>query len=268
MVVLPLAAVAVYLERFAADQYASTVAFSVRQQEAQMPLEFLGSMGALGAGQTSDADVIHAFLESQDLVAAVDRAVDLRAAFSGPWPDDRIFALAPDATIEDLVDHWGWMTRLSYDAATGLIELRVHAFDPETAQAIAAAAFAASDRLINQLSDIAQADTLEEAVLQADLAAERLTEARAALMAFRAETQIVDPGADLGGQMGILGHFQSELANEMVRLDLLTGQTHAGDPRIARAEERIAAIEARIAGERAKLGTGAGDAGPTAPMPP
>lgn len=258
LVLAPLSSLAIYLLHFAAPQYESTVGFSVRRAEAFVPLEMFGGLSGLPGGTSSDADVLYAFLDSQELVETLEANVGLRTAYRVAWPDDPVFALAPDTSVEDLLTHWRRMSQVAFDPKTGIIELKVWAFDASTARRIAAEAFAISSDLVNRLSEEAEADTVGEAQVVLNLAAQRLSDARAALTAFRAKSQIVDPGADLGGRMGLLAHLEEELANELIRLDLLRTQTNASDPRIERSTERIAVIEARIADERLKLGDGSG----------
>jgi capsular polysaccharide transport system permease protein len=261
MVIVPLLCAAAYLYWRAVPQYESTVGFSVRREEAAMPVDFLGGFAGLSGSGSADADILHAYLSSQELVAALDRDLDLRGAFALYRAEDPVFAFREGGTIEDLVTYWGRMTRLSYDAGTGLIELRVRAFEPALAQDIAAAAFGHSQNLINALSAIARDDILDGAKVALDQAGARLRAARGALTAFRTESQIVDPGADVSGQMGLLTRLQAELADELIRLDLLENQTRESDPRIAQSRQRIAVIDARIATERQKIGSGGGPAG-------
>jgi capsular polysaccharide transport system permease protein len=151
------------------------------------------------------------------------------------------------------------MVTIYYDAGTGLMEVRVLAFDPVEAQAISTALFDESSAMINGLTAIAREDATRYAREDLDRAVEGLKEARAALTEFRARTQIVDPNADIQGQMGLLNTLQAQLANALIELDLLSANAREGDPRIRQAEERIAVIENRIAAERAKFGAGEAD---------
>lgn len=256
VVALPLLVTAGYLFERAVPQFESSVGFSVRREEAPTPVDLFGGFTGISNGGSSDADILYEFLSSQELVAAVDQSLDLRAIWSAPILQDPVFAFDPSGTIEDLVAHWQRMVQVSYDSTTGILTLRARAFDADAAQAIAGAAFSESSALINTLSAIAREDTLAEAATLLEAAEDRVRSAREALTAFRARTQIVDPGADVSGQMGLLTRLQEELANELIRLDLLRTQTRESDPRIAQVEQRIAVIEARIADERRKLGSG------------
>ena len=109
---------------------------------------------------------------------------------------------------------------------------------------------------MEELSAIAQEDTTAFSRLELDRAVERLKQAREAITRFRSRTQIVDPTADLQGQMGLLSTLEQQLAAALIDADLLRESTREGDIRLQQADRRIAVIEARIADERGKLGVG------------
>lgn len=263
MVLLPVAAASLYLTTRAADQYASTVAFTVRSEDVSSAADLLGGIGqTLGAtGTSSDADILYEFIRSESLVAQIDKKLNLRSYYSRHRDDDPIFAFDPDGTIEDLTDYWQRMVRIAYDSGSGLMELRVLAFDPLEATEIANAIYAESTEMINDLSAIAREDATRYAREDLDLAVERLKQAREAMTAFRISSEIVDPTADVQGQMGLVNTLQVQLADALIEFDLLSGSTRQGDPRLDQATRRIAIIEDRIRQERRKFGVGGGDSG-------
>ncbi len=257
MVIAPLAVIAWYLEYRASEQYASHVAFAVRQEGAGSAFDIRGGLSQLlgGSSSSSDTDILNEFIQSQDMVARVDARLGLARAYARP-KGDPVFAFDPTGSIEDLVRYWRRMVRVIYDPSAGLIELQVRAFDPHEAQAIATAIVNESSALINMLSAIARDDTLAFARDELTEAETRLRLAREALTEFRSRTQIVDPAADIQGQMGLLNTLQQELAGALIELDLLRGNTRPSDPRIAQAERRIDVINRRIADERRKFSIG------------
>ncbi len=252
----PLTALAAYLWFWAVDQFESTLAFSVRQEDAPAASALIGVFPGLSPTTASDADVLYAFLDSQALVSRIDARLNLSSIYARPKAQDPVFAFDPGGTIEDLTRFWRWMTRVAYDPGTGLIELRVRAFDPNDAYSIAVAVLEESTSLINGLSDAARADATNYA--QADLAdaVAAMAQARERLTAFRAETQIVDPGADLQGRMGLLAELQARLADELIRVDLLELRTGPEDPRLTEGRQITEVIQARIDAERRRLGAG------------
>ncbi|WBU56128.1 capsule biosynthesis protein [Paracoccus sediminicola] len=244
-----------YLWSRAVDQYVSTIAFSVRKEEAAPSVDFLGGLTQLtGGSAASDTDILYDFLRSEDIVARLDETVDLRARFSKAWPQDPVFALDPAEPLEELTDYWQRQVRVLYDNATSLITLEVAAFTPEDALEIAQATFAESSSTINRLSDIAREDATSFARGELEQAQSRLSEARQAMTAFRTRTQIVDPAADIAGQMGVLNSLQAQLAEAMIALDTLSQNARSDDPRVIQGQQRIDAIRGRIADERSKFG--------------
>lgn len=255
VVVIPAVIVFWYMETKAADQYASTVGFTVRKEEAAIPTDFLGGLTGFGSSSSSDTDILYEFIQSQQLVSNIDEKLDLRALYSAPQ-NDIVFSFDPNAPLEKLVDYWSRMVKIYYDAGTGLIELRVLAFTPKDAQNIAQEIFTQSSEMINELSDIARADTTRYARAELDNAVEKLKVARQAVTEFRNNNMIVDPSADIQGQMGLLNTLQQQLAEAMIDLDLLADVTREDDPRIEQAKRKILVIEGRIAEERQKFGLG------------
>lgn len=255
LVALPTIASAIYLFAIADDQYHSSVGFSIQKKDETSPVELLGGITSLAGSATSDADILYEYIRSQEMVEAIDARLDLRAIYSKP-AFDPVFAFSPDKMIEDLIDYWQRVVRIYYDSSTGLIELEVLAFTPEDATAITQAIFQESSRLINEISDVAREDITRYADEELNLAVERLKVARQAVTEFRSRTQIVDPSADIQGQMGLLNTLQAQLAEALIDMDILADNTTVGDSRLEQAKTRIEVIRARISEERSKLGVG------------
>ncbi len=262
LVIAPTVIAAWYLYERAEDQYASTVAFTVRSEDVSSATDLLGGLGStLGASTSGDADILYEFIRSQSLVRSVDEQLDLRSLYSRYVETDPVFGFDPDGTIEDLSAYWQRMVRIAYDGNSGLMELRVLAFDPEEAKLVAETIFAESTEMINALSAIAREDATRYARDDLDLAIARLKETREALTAFRITNEIVDPTADIQGQMGLLNTLQAQLAEALIEFDLLLSSTRDGDPRLEQAERRIEVIEARIRDERRQFGAGSASDG-------
>jgi capsular polysaccharide transport system permease protein len=256
MVLLPAMLTAWYLWDRALDQYPSDVGFTVRREETPSTLDILGGLTNLSTGGSSDSDILFEFIQSQDMVQKIEKRIDLRQIYAADYDKDPIFSLRPEATIEILLRYWRRMVQISYAPGTGLIEVRVMAFDPQTAKTIATAIFDESSALINDLSVIARTDATRYAGEELNRAVERLKQAREAMTAFRSRTQIVDPSADIRSQMGLLTTLQSQLAEELISYDLLGESTRGNDPRLRQSEQRIEAIQKRISQEREKFGAG------------
>lgn len=253
-VVIPTVAAIYYLWNHAEDQYVSEAGFVVRSEQGADSASLLRGLAQIGGtGVTSEADVLHAFIQSGDLVNSVDQQLDLRSHYNQFYTTDPVFSLKPDASLEDLTSYWERVVRLAYDNSTGLIEVSVSAFDPDYAQKVNIAIIDASQRMINQLNEQARADAMRYASEDLEQTVTRLKSAREALTQYRTRTQIVDPQADIQSRMGVLTTLQQQLAEALIEFDLLTLNTRPGDPRLRQAQQEIDAIRNRIAIERATL---------------
>ncbi|WP_192963758.1 sugar transporter [Phycobacter azelaicus] len=255
-VILPSFITGGYLWTRAVDQYTSSVGFTVRREDTPSAVDLLGGLGAFSGASSSDSDILFEFIQSQELVERVDETLDLHSLYSRHHTTDPVFSLAPDSSIEDLVDYWQRMVLISYAPGTGLIELKILAFTPEEARAIAQEIFRESSEMINMLSAIAREDATRYAREELDTAVAQLKQARQALTSFRSRTQIVDPSADIQMQMGLLNTLQQQLGKELIDYDLLLTSVQQGDPRLQKSQQRIAALRARIEAERDKFGSG------------
>ncbi|MFN3971084.1 MAG: sugar transporter [Gemmobacter sp.] len=252
MVVLPVCAAVYYLWFIALPQYDSRVGFSVQKEEMGSAIQILGGITELSGGGTSDTDILFKFIQSRELVRILNDRIDLVSIYTRP--EDPLFSLVANPTIEDLEDHWGRKVDVFYDTATRLIEVRALAFTPEDAVRITREIYAESTRMLNDLSAIARADGTRYAREELDTAQDRLKLARQALTTFRIRSQIVDPAADVQGRMGLLNNLLAQQAAALIDLDILASNTGTNDPRYIQAQKRVEVIDNRIRAERARFG--------------
>lgn len=256
LVLLPGLVSAFYLFALAQDQYASRTGFMIRQEDGNSASSILGGLSFLtGAGQGVNAGVLHEFMQSQTMMQKVDARIDLRAHYAVGWPSDAVYSIWADATNEELFRFWQRIFRLSYDSASGLIDVTVRARDPATAQRIAQVILDESQIMINQLNETARRDALTNADRELEQAVADLRTARGALTLFRAQSRIVDPISDIQGRLGVVSNLQQQLAQALVELDFLDPSTRVDDPRRAQLTRQIAVIRNRIEQERNFFGT-------------
>lgn len=257
IVILPLCVVGWYLATRAVDQYASISGFTVRSEDGNTNNLLTGIAASISGGATqTDTDILYEFIQSQSLVNSVNERFDLRTLYSGNYDRDPVFSIYPEATSEDLLDYWKRIVTVSYDSTSGLIEMRVKAFDPATSQRISQAILDESQILINDLNAQARADKLSYSLEDLEKARDRLRETREALIVFRTRTQIVDPLTDLQGRLGVVTSLQQQLAEALIEQDLLREQTNTTDPRYVQVRRKIEVIRERIDDERASVASG------------
>lgn len=258
LVVVPSAAGIFYLYERAADQYHSTVGFSVHSEDGGSALDGFG--GLLTAGNSagaSDSDILYEFIRSQQLVEEIDRDLDLSTIFNKPQRDP-IFTLGENPTIEELHFYWTWMVSLAYDSGTGIIEVEARAFTDEDAHAIAQAVVKRSTDLINDLSREARQDAIRFAAQDLDEAETRLRDVRRQIRSFRDTQQQIDPTADIEQLMGVVRALEGQLANMLIDRDVLIKQVGPDDSRVRVLDRRLDATQRQIELEKSKVGLGSG----------
>jgi capsular polysaccharide transport system permease protein len=252
-VVVPLVSYSWYLWTRAADQYESSVGFGTRTEETSSNFDLLGALGGGSQSSSKDMDILNQFIISQELVAKIDADLDLKSMWSKAG-DDPLNAFHSAGTIEDLVAFWQRMVLVDYDNGTGLMNLRVYAFDPVDAQKIATAVLNESTNIINVLSKTAQDDTTRYSKDALAATEKKLTEARLAVLDFQVRNKIVDPSNVVANQLSVVSTLNQQLATAQIELDMLTGTVPAADPRLAQLTKRLEVIRNRIAEEQSKVG--------------
>jgi capsular polysaccharide transport system permease protein len=259
-VLLPSAVTVGYLYTRAADQYASSVAFSVRSGESVIPSGLLGVFAQQVSSAGADAEIVYEFVRSQKMIEAALATLPLEAIYNRP-ERDFVFRLGEEQPVEDIVAYWNRMTDISFDPGTGIVRFEARAFTAEDAQRIADFVLAESTRIVNDLSEQAREDAIRVASIAVTEAEERLREARRAMREFRNLEQEIDPTENAAAKLGLVAALEQALAETRVELDTELQLVGERSPKVSQLRQRIASIEKQITDERARLGAGAtGDA--------
>ena len=100
LVIFPAAVVASYMFAVAKDQFSSTMGFAVRTEDVSVSSDIFGSLAGLSSIGATDTDILYEFIQSAQLVRAIDIEVDLRGYYSEHYSSDPVFASDPSGTIE------------------------------------------------------------------------------------------------------------------------------------------------------------------------
>jgi capsular polysaccharide transport system permease protein len=222
-VLLPTAVVAVYFLGFAADQYTANAQFAVRGNVEPMENVMLGQFtGLIQKHNSQDSYIVRDYIQSQTLVAELEKSLHISAMFSRPEADfwTRFDTNEP---IEELTKYWNRHVTADIDAISGVIRLSVRAFTPEDAVAIAREVVSRSEVLINAISKRAQADMVVQAEADATVAQERLRKAHLALQTFRNRWGLIDPIKSAEGTMTTLLTLRKDKLKAENDLQVLRG---------------------------------------------
>ncbi|WP_133192691.1 RkpR, polysaccharide export protein [Labrenzia sp. 011] len=263
-VALPSALFSAYMFFWASDQYHSTTAFAIRSSDPVAATEILGMVMGGGGSEstTSNSYIVSDYIQSQAILEDLPEDIDLQAIFNRE-ASDFLFSMGTDLPIEDQLDYWNSMVDVSFDSTSSVIYVEVRSFRPEDSVTIAEAVLERSEILVNKLSEANRRQTVryaEESVARAEA---RLKAIRKQMLAYRQETQEVDPEANAEIASEMIAGLDQERASREAEKATLMGYLDEESPRIRMLDQQIAALEGQITSVRQRLGTGGVPAGQT-----
>lgn len=258
-VLLPTLLSLLYFGLWASPMYIAEARFAVRGAETSGAA---GGLAALllpsGASVGADAHIVAEYIQSPDIMEAIDGELHIFRHFSSR-EYDLISRLAADATRDERLSYWNWAVKPSFDPETGVIALSVRAYDPATAQKLAEAVLTKSEALVNAMSRRAQDDAIALAMSEVKTAEQRVSAAQDAMRAFRDRSGMLDPASTAGGLQGIVSQLEGEAVK--VRAEIAEASTYMSKdaPALVGLRARLAAVEKQLASEKLRL---AGEARP------
>ncbi|KPF75191.1 chain-length determining protein [Brevundimonas sp. AAP58] len=255
VVVLPTLMAAIYFLMIATPRYVSEAHFIIRSAEQGQLSPMNSALQGVGLAMApADAYAVHSYMESRDAFEALNRRFNLREWLGAERAD--VFSRYPrpweSSSGEAFYEAFQRYTVVGYDSTTGISTLRVEAFRPREAQAIALALLSGSEELVNRLNERSSRDAVAEALISRERAIERLAEAQAALTEFRNRERFIDPEITARESSQLLGGLLSTLAQLRAERAQLA-QEAPNSPQLPIIDSRIQAYEAQIARERAAI---------------
>ena len=251
LVLIPVMLTYAYLGLVATPQFYSVAGFTTRAADPPQALDSVLPTFAFGTvPQSTENDILYAYLQSQELVSLLQEQIDLKSHFQSGWARDPLFLLHPDTQQEDLRDFWARISEVAYDPANGLIQIRIRARDPTWAAQVLSLVIAASEDKVNAINATAFADAVRHAEERLEQANTDWRQARKKVQDFRVAEGIVDPAIEIESHMGVLTSLQHQLAAALIDLDEMGQTTDVKDPRVRKLSDRVAVIRARLAEER------------------
>lgn len=261
-VALPTLIAGVYYGLVAADKYAVEFRFSVRSASDLIGEKDPIPMLIRGAGISEIGRLpymITSYLRSKNAVRELDAAVSLRKLYSRGEADG-LSRFNPETSEDKLSDYWQSMITVNVDRVSGLVLVRVLAFTPDDALAIAQATAISIEKMIDGVAARARHDALASAEKQLESAGARYAIALTGLQDIRNEEGIVDPQQtiDLAAKT-LLATIKEKLSLERqrdVNLKLLSSQA----PQQQVLNNEIQALETQIISQSLALTSQRGEA--------
>ena len=252
MVVLPTVAGVVYFGWLASDRFEAEIKFTVTGAEAPMVDGFGALTGLPSADTIQDTQIVANHLQSRAAVEALEKKVGLRSLYSASDVDwlSRFNGTKP---IERLVKYWQSMAHVAIQMPAGIVSVRVQAFTPAASHDIAAALIEISEKLINDLNDRMNRDTLTLSESELERASQRLMQARLNIEKARNDEGVLDATRAAEGIARLITETRSQLLlmQQEYRTQLRVVSESA--PQMQNLRARINALEGQIADLESQL---------------
>jgi capsular polysaccharide transport system permease protein len=256
-VVIPAVLSFFYLTFIASYQYESEAKFAVRTaSESKNPVssDALAMLSNITGNRATsqDAYIVADYIRSQSIIEHIGGKSVLIAAYSGK-DVDWFSRLKAAASIEDMHKYWKRKILVSIDTQSTIVTLRVLAYSPGTAKAIADKILQRSEILVNEISLRSRGDAYARAEAEVQSALQRLAMMRTALLTFRTRSSTIDPAstaASIGETLAAL--TREKIALEANRSSLLT-MLNAESPTVRFIGTQIDALEFQIKALQSRL---------------
>ncbi len=246
VVILPTLAAGLFLSFWASNRYVAEFRVAVRTVEPLRSVDFPALLGFGGMTQASnDSQAVVQYLQSREPLEELDKRISLRSRYQ----DDAIdwwSRLSPNRPIEGYVRYWRSMLEAYYETTTGTIIVRVTAFNPHDALAIATNCLALAEDLVNQMSARTRADTLSFAEKEVATAEERLSTVNAKLRDLRDRDKILDPRKSAEASMLLAAKITDEISQLNAELALQRSNLSETAPSVTVSKEKLAALQAEL----------------------
>lgn len=256
VVLLPLAAAALYLGPIASNQYVSEAHFVVRsvasgQAAASGIAPLLGLANAMPTSQTESL-ALGDYLTSHDAVTALEQRLQLTRLFQRSEVDP-LSRLGAEPTPEALLKYYRRQVKLHYSSETGITTMKVRAFRPDDAYRIAATLLDLGEARVNTLNQRAFDDALRAARTQLADAEADLAGVRQKLTALRQDDRDIDPVRSGAAQIDLAAGLRGQLATARAQLDSMRGSLSPAAPQVRVAARRVAALAAQVGAEEGRM---------------
>ncbi|MCB4321034.1 chain-length determining protein [Alcaligenes sp. 13f] len=259
--ILALAALTtVYWLVFASDRYVSEANVIIRKTDSVGAPTFDLGMLVSGVASVDRANqlLLRDYLLSVDMLKKLDASLDLRTHYSSSEHDLVSRMWFHDSSMEWFYRHYLSRVQVEFDDFSGVLRIKVQAYDPETAQAITQQLVQEGERYMNVLGHEMAQVQVDFLVTQVDQAQDRFQKASQDLLNYQNQAGLLSPQATAESINAIVAALEGQRAQLQTQLASLPKTLDRDHPNIVRIKQSLKAVDAQIKQEKLKLATPSG----------
>ncbi|EKO0129062.1 capsule biosynthesis protein [Campylobacter coli] len=244
--------VIIYYILIAADRYVSTITMSVKSTTESTQASGVLSLLTATSNTSEDIKFLQGYIESLDMLKILDEKIHLKKLYNEQYID-LFFSLSSSSSIESYLKYYQNRVKVHVDDKTGLLNVEVEGFTPESAHLIAKTIMQESDKFINEISHKAAREQMAFAEEELVKYKERYQKAQNDLIAFQNKYGVFDPLKQAEAKASLVTQLESDIAQREAKL--LTMQSYMNDhaPEVVTLKAEIAALKKQLVKERSKI---------------
>ncbi|EAH8106060.1 capsule biosynthesis protein [Campylobacter coli] len=244
--------VVIYYTLVAADRYVSTITMSVKSTTGSTQASGVLSLLTATSNTSEDIKFLQGYIESLDMLKILDEKIHLKKLYNEQYID-LFFSLSSSSSIESYLKYYQSRVKVHVDDKTGLLNVEVEGFTPESAHLIAKTIMQESEKFINEISHKAAREQMSFAEEELIKYKERYQKAQNDLIAFQNKYGVFDPLKQAEAKAGLVTQLESDIAQREAKL--LTMQSYMNDhaPEIVTLKAEITALKKQLVKERSKI---------------
>jgi capsular polysaccharide transport system permease protein len=256
LTLLPTILATLYFTFIASDRYVSEAKFVVRTAAKPNGFSGFGSFLQVTGLVRSQDDVfsVQDFVTSRDAVRQLAEQLPITDIYNRPEADfiARYPSLFYGATLEQFHKYFQWMVTVTFSSTTGITTLRVQAFRPDDAKAIAMGLLDLGEQTVNRMNERIQNDAVRVAAEEVNRDEQRLVAVQLAITNFRNRELMIDPARSSVIVTEVTARLDADLTQTKAQLTEMTAASPSS-PQIGVLQRHIAALETQILAERTRI---------------
>jgi capsular polysaccharide transport system permease protein len=253
-VIIPFAGVLFYQIALAARIFESESRFVIRRMGENAGVSQLGIplLGAGGASNKDDAVILKEYLTSPNILEKLDQPFGLRKHYLG-FGKDFLRYFSPNATKEEFLKAYRQMVQVDVLPESSVVRLKVQAYNPETAEALASAIAKEGEGFVNRISEELANEQINFVRNEVKRAEEKLREIRQNLASFKNDHAILDPEKQSASAISLVAAMESKLVDAKAERIRLLSYLKEDAQEVISNHQQIDSLEQQIEEERSKL---------------
>jgi capsular polysaccharide transport system permease protein len=253
-VVIPVLIFSIYQILIASPRYESSAQLIIKEPNAMATLDpAMAVMSGFGiAGANSEAELVKAFILSNDMLIYLDEKLKINEHFSNE-KIDMFSRLSSDASRESRYQYFLDRVLVEIEEKSQIIHVDVQGFDPDFTRSLSEEIVSRAEWYINEIGRNLAKEQLNFVQQEHELVQGKLRDSKALLLDFQRRFDLLDPEAEGAALQQIAYQLEGLVAAKQTELRTMRTSMSDGAPLIMQAKAELDSLVQQLEKERRRL---------------